>query len=175
MPEGFRGTMREWGLWTYRVMLFEREGNGRFRSPEWYPADALATFNTHDLPSFRGWSTGHDLAVKRGLGIDPGESDEGRGHALAALKNILTERVPAHAFDDIAAVAAFLAATPSKLVMVALDDIAGQVDQVNIPGTVDQHPNWRRRVAIALEEIAGCDALRRVADVFRQAGRSFKG
>ena len=55
VPEGFRDTMAQWGLWTYRVMLFERDGDGRFRPPEDYPAEALATFNTHDLPSFRGW------------------------------------------------------------------------------------------------------------------------
>ncbi|MEI9805792.1 MAG: 4-alpha-glucanotransferase [Pseudolabrys sp.] len=72
VPEGFRETLARWGLWTYRVMLFEREGDGRFRPPESYPANAVATFNTHDLPSFRGWISGHDLVVKHSIGVDPG-------------------------------------------------------------------------------------------------------
>ena len=81
VPEGFRETMARWGLWRYLVMLFEREGDGRFRPPEAYPAEALATFNTHDLPSLRGWLDAHDLRTKRDLGLDPGESDEARARA----------------------------------------------------------------------------------------------
>ena len=59
----------------------------RFRPPEAYPAEALATFNTHDLPSFRGWLRGHDLRVKRAIGLDPGETDELRA-TLQALRAI---------------------------------------------------------------------------------------
>ena len=28
------------------------------------------------------------------------------------------------------------------------------MDQPNIPGTVDEHPNWRRRLPLAVEEFA---------------------
>ncbi len=174
VPEGLRDTMHKWGLWSYRVMIFEREGDGRFRYPESYPADALATFNTHDLPTFRGWVAAHDLRVKRGIGIDPGESEEARGRAREALRDILAQRAPGYAPDDIGAVAAFLGATPSKLVMIALDDVVGQIDQTNIPGTVHEHPNWRRTLAVALEELPDRADLQRVAAAFRQAGRSFK-
>ena len=76
--------------------------------------------------------------------------------------------------DDIAGVAAFLAATPSRLVVLALDDILDVRDQINIPGTVEQHPNWRRKLPVALDDLAAHDGLRRVADAFAQAGRSFK-
>ncbi len=54
VPEGFRETLSHWGLWTYRVMLFEREHDGGFRSPEHYPAEAVATFSTHDLADLQG-------------------------------------------------------------------------------------------------------------------------
>lgn len=174
VPEGFRDTLAKWGLWTYRVMLFERESGGRFRSPEAYPVEALATFNTHDLPSFHGWLNGHDLHVKRDLGIDPGENDEARGWAQHMLRSILGERAPRYANDELAAVASFLGATPSKLVVIALDDVLGAVEQINIPGTTDQHPNWRRRLSVALEQIPMHENLSRVAGAFAQAGRSCK-
>ena len=180
VPEGFRETMARWGLWRYLVMLFEREGNGRFRPPEAYPAEAVATFNTHDLASLRGWLDAHDLRTKRDLGLDPGESDEARGRAQQFFRTSLDERAPAHAGEaataqgrnELAAVASFLAQTPSRLVAIALDDILGERDQVNIPGTVDEHPNWRRKLPVMLEDLEGYEPLRRVADVFARAGRS---
>lgn len=175
VPEGFRDMMAKWGLWSYRVMLFEREGDGRFRPPEAYPADALATFNTHDLPSFRGWLASHDLKVKRGLGIDPGESDEARAWAQQMLRTVLGERAPNYANDELAAVASFLGATPSKLVVVAFEDVLGEIEQVNIPGTVDQHPNWRRKLKVALEHLPAHENLPPVAGAFAQTGRSTKG
>jgi 4-alpha-glucanotransferase len=167
VPENFRETIGRWGLWCYRVMLFEREGDGRFRPPEAYPQDALATFNTHDLPSFRGWLATHDLQVKRAIGLDPGENDGARAWAIEKLREILAQHGGGCPPDDIAAVAAFLAATPSRLVVMSLDDVLGVLDQVNIPGTVNQHPNWRRRLPVALED------LNRVAEVFARAGRCF--
>jgi 4-alpha-glucanotransferase len=174
VPEGFRETMAKWGVWTYRVALFEREGDGRFRVPEHYPSDAVATFNSHDLPSFKGWLAGHDLRVKRQLGLDPGEADDARARAQQLLRAILGERARSFASDEFAAVAAFLGATPCKLVAIALEDVLGQIEQINIPGTVQQHPNWRRKLTVPLEDLAAHDGLRRVAQAFADSGRNFK-
>jgi len=171
VPKGFRDTISRWGLWCYRVMLFEREGDGRFKPAEIYPEGALATFDTHDLPTFRGWLEKHDMAVKRGFGLDPGESDEARARAHRKLRETLSEHANGYAPDDIAAVAAFLAATPSRLVVVSLDDVLGVLDQVNIPGTTTEHPNWRRKLPLPLEELDNHAGLRRVAEVFAKAGR----
>lgn len=174
VPDNFRETLAQWGLWGCRVMLFEREADGRFRPPESYPAEALATFNTHDMASFCGWLEGYDLRVKRAIGVDPGESDEARAKSQAALRDALARWAPSYAPDDIAAVAAFLGATPSRLAVIALDDVLGVRDQINVPGTVDQHPNWRRRLPVALEDMETHDGLERVARAFSQAGRSFR-
>ena len=51
MPEGFRDTLAIWGVWCSRVMLFERHWDGAFKRPDEYPERAIATFNTHDLPT----------------------------------------------------------------------------------------------------------------------------
>ena len=172
VPEGLRDTLARWGLWRYLVMLFERERDGRFHPPEWYPAEALATFNTHDLPSLRGWLDAHDLRTKRGLGLDSGESDGARAWAHQSLRQILAERAPERAGNELAAVASVLAKTPSRLVAIALDDIVGEREQINIPGTVDEHPNWRRKLSLELEDLEGNAQLLRIAEVFAQSSRN---
>lgn len=174
VPDGFRDTLARWGLCCYRVMLFERDGEGRFRPPESYPPEALATFGTHDLPTYQGWREAHDLRVKRALGLDPGENDQARAWAQQCLREALTERAPVYPPGDVAALAAFLAATPSRLAVVSIEDVLGLRDQVNIPGTVAQHPNWRRRLPVALEELEQHDGLRRVGEAFAQAGRAIR-
>jgi len=152
VPEGFREEMADWGIWSYQVMMFERDDHGRFRDVDHYAPNALVTFNTHDLSTYAGWRSFGDLKLKRSLGIDPGESDEARWHALSMLSDILRH----HGIDrnDLNAVVGFLARTKSRLLTVSLEDLLGVVDQPNIPGTVNEHPNWRRRLPLALDKIA---------------------
>jgi 4-alpha-glucanotransferase len=152
VPEGFREQMADWGIWSYLVMMFERDDGGSFRGVDHYAANALVTFNTHDLSTYAGWRCFSDLALKRSLGIDPGESDDARWHALAMLTDVLRH----HAIDghDLYAVVKFLAQTRSRLLAISLEDLLGVIDQPNIPGTVDEHPNWRWRLPLAIDEMA---------------------
>jgi len=152
VPEGFREQMADWGIWSYQVMMFERDDDGRFRSVDHYMPNALITFNTHDLSTYAGWRSFGDLRLKRSLGIDPGETDEERWHALGMLDDILRH----HEIDrhDLYSVAGFLARTKSRLMAISLEDLLGVVDQPNIPGTIDEHPNWQQRLPVALEDIA---------------------
>ena len=171
VPEGFRETAGRWGIWTYRVMIFERGHDGEFKQPHEYPTESLATFNTHDLPTFGGWITGHDLRTKRELGLDPGEDDESRARAQAALQRALSKQTDVQA-DSFAASAAYLAASPARLVMASAEDLLDAVEQVNIPGTVDQHPNWRRKLPVALERWTEVETWQKVVTAFAKAGRS---
>jgi 4-alpha-glucanotransferase len=152
VPEGFREQMADWGIWSYLVMMFERDDRGSFRGIDHYAPNALVTFNTHDLSTYAGWRCFSDLALKRSLGIDPGESDDARWHALAMLTDVL--RHYAIDNDDLYAVVKFLAQTRSRLLAISLEDLLGVIDQPNIPGTVDEHPNWRRRLPVAIDEMA---------------------
>ena len=57
----------------------------------------------------------------------------------------------------------FLTRTRSRLMAISLEDLLQVAEQPNIPGTVDEHPNWRQRLPVSLEEIATTidqDALR---------------
>jgi 4-alpha-glucanotransferase len=152
VPEGFREQMADWGIWSYQVMMFERDDDGRFRSVDHYMPNALITFNTHDLSTYAGWRSFGDLKLKRSLGLDPGETDEERWHALGMLDDVLRH----HEIDnhDLYAVAGFLARTKSRLMAISLEDLLGMVNQPNIPGTIDEHPNWRQRLPVALDDIA---------------------
>jgi 4-alpha-glucanotransferase len=152
VPEGFRETMADWGIWSYQVMMFERDDHGKFRGIDHYAPNALVTFNTHDLSTYAGWRSFSDLALKRSLGIDPGESDDARWHALTMLTDVLRH----HGIDrhDLNAVVGFLARTKSRLLAISLEDLLGVIDQPNIPGTVNEHPNWRQRLPLAIDEIA---------------------
>jgi 4-alpha-glucanotransferase len=151
VPPGFRDDMAAWNIWSYKVMMFERDDDGRFCGLDHYASNALITFNTHDLSTYAGWRSFADLKLKRSLGIDPGESDEARWHALGMLDEVLRH----HGIDqhDLYSVVGFLARTPSRLLAVSLEDLLGVIDQPNIPGTVDEHPNWRQRLPVAREDI----------------------
>jgi 4-alpha-glucanotransferase len=151
VPEGFREQMADWGIWSYQVMMFERDEVGAFRGIDHYSANALVTFNTHDLSTYAGWRSFSDLKLKRSIGIDPGETDDERWQALTRLSDILR----AHGIEghDLYAMAGFLARTKSRLLTLSLEDLLGLIDQPNIPGTVDEHPNWRRRLPLAADDI----------------------
>ena len=161
VPEGFRDTMSGWGIWSYQVMMFERDERGAFRGPDRYLPNALVTFNTHDLSTYAGWRSFGDLKIKRSLGIDPGESDDARWHALAMLDEVLRNQQIGG--NNLYSVAAFLSKTRSRLMAISLEDLLGVIDQPNIPGTVNEHPNWRQRLPVAITDIAheiDIDALR---------------
>jgi 4-alpha-glucanotransferase len=170
VPDGFREQMAEWGIWSYQVMMFERDEQGVFRDVDHYASNALVTFNTHDLSTYAGWRCFSDLALKRSLGIDPGESDDARWHALAMLTDVLRH----HAIDndDLYAVAGFLARTKSRLLAISIEDLLGVLDQPNIPGTVDEHPNWRQRLPLALEEIAAAIDVAALKSATRERTRA---
>jgi 4-alpha-glucanotransferase len=170
IPENFRETLADWGIWTYQVMLFERSGNGAFFPPRSYRENALVSFGTHDVATFAGWRDQHDLAVKQALGMDPGETGEQRHGALDALRHALHQHGLGTA--DFPAVARYLADTPSRLLVISMEDVLGVRDQVNLPGTTNEHPNWRRRLPVALEDLKNQAGLTATADIMRSAGRA---
>lgn len=166
VPEGFIDALSAWGIWAYLVMMFEREWDGSYRTPERYSEKALATFNTHDLPTFSGWMSGTDLTLKRSIGVDPGESDADRERSRHELRVALSSDG-----GSFLPVVEYLARTPSRMVCIGIEDVLGMRDQVNIPGTVAQHPNWRRRLPVNVEDLPGDQRLAAVASVLARTGR----
>jgi (1->4)-alpha-D-glucan 1-alpha-D-glucosylmutase len=67
------------------------------------------------------------------------------------------------------AVHAFVARAPAKILMIQLEDLLGQVEQVNVPGTTDErYPNWRRKLPAALEEWSQDPQVTALLDTLRK-------
>jgi 4-alpha-glucanotransferase len=159
VPEGFREKIGAAGIAGMRVLQFERDDQGRFFAPGRYDADALAMTTTHDLPTMAGWWSGADIELRASIPGDQfgetqdNERDE-RAKDRPALWSALREAGVAEgetpdpdAPDTVVdGSVAFLAKTPSRLVLLPLEDALGQIEQPNLPGTLDEHPNWRRRL-----------------------------
>ena len=148
-PE-LRKALNEASVLSYRPLLFEKTPEGEFAAPSGYPREALTCVSTHDLPTWRGFWEGHDLRLRQqfGLTVDYEKERSMREQEKEKLKRAL-ER---DGFELSAAGAhAFLARTPSKVLMVQPEDVFELVEQANLPGTVEQHPNWRRKLPVALE------------------------
>lgn len=187
-PEVREGLMAS-GLYSYRVGIFEKEWDGRYRSPADYPRQALVAAGTHDLPTLDGFWLGLDLDLKRRLDRYPdeeaalGEAEGRRRDRLRLLEAIRAEGLlpsgieptPDVAEGDLDALAeathAFLARTPSALLLANLDDLLGSRDMQNLPGTLDEHPNWRRKAPAALEQWPDNDRVNRIAAAIRAEGR----
>ncbi|MFN4119403.1 malto-oligosyltrehalose synthase [Acidovorax sp.] len=168
-----REAMAEHALLSYKPLVFERLEGGAFRPPaEWQP-QALAVVSTHDLPTLKGFWGGDDIAIQQALGwLDDMDARvqaqlaraQDRTQLLAALdaQQLLPPGVTLDAQSApemtpvlAAAVHAYLARTPCMLLGVQLEDLAGQREQLNVPGTTeDRYPNWRQRLAVPLETLA---------------------
>ena len=153
VPDGFRDRLAARGILSYKVMMFERGHDGAFISGDNYSRNSLVTFNTHDLSSYAGWRSGHDLRIKRSIGIDPGETDEERARAHGALDRRLVE--DGIDSSDLFGVTEFLARSSSRILALAVEDLLAVEDQPNIPGTMNEHPNWRRRLPVSIESWGG--------------------
>ncbi|MFN2564691.1 MAG: 4-alpha-glucanotransferase [Gemmatimonadaceae bacterium] len=171
VPPDVPPALEKWGILSSKVLYFERGDGGSFRPADRYATEALATANTHDMATLAGFWEGRDVELRAEVGliekdaVDAAWEERARDkHQLVrALKKarVLDERVDADVDDPPisdaelrGAVHDFLALTPSVLVGVALDDVAGETDPVNVPGVgPDKHPSWTRRMSKSLTEL----------------------
>jgi 4-alpha-glucanotransferase len=182
VPRGFREAMDATAILSYRILLFERDEQG-FIPPGRYPRNALVCLSTHDLPTFQGWWEGGDVTLRAQFGLIGAEAAQEQGAArgaeraqlLADLADAGLVEVDSAALDQggaaseavVVAVHQHLARAPSRLFAVRLDDVAGERQPVNLPGTVDEYPNWRRRLGLTLEELGGTPLWRDIAGALR--------
>ncbi|MEZ5842012.1 MAG: 4-alpha-glucanotransferase, partial [Hyphomicrobiales bacterium] len=180
VAEGLREAMARRGLLGYRVTWFEREWNGDFRAPENYTPEAIATLTTHDLPTLRGFMGFRDIDWRERIGRhDPGmiaAERASRDHDLWRLTGMAGVDLAASEHDEreelSLALHGRLAGGPAAVVAAGIEDALGLVEQPNLPGTIDEHPNWRRRLPVPLEDIAGVGRFSRLADRMTSARRA---
>jgi len=181
VPPGFRERLDEHGIAGIRVLWFERGEDGTgFKPPQAWDRNAVGTTTTHDLPTVAGWWAGSDITWRNRIGQTMARPD-GRDPEEAAQEERASDRAELWQAFQQAGVAppdveapptdnapvdealAFVAATPGPLVTFPLEDLLAQSDQPNLPGSIDEHPNWRRRMNLPIDEMflddTFCDRL----------------
>ena len=187
VPDEVRHALSRLRVLSYRVLYFERRDGGEFKAPDEYPAEALVAASTHDLPTLAGFWEARDLALRAELRLFPSEEqrerqvlerDQDRARLLLALQRegllpagVTTDpaSAPAMTPELARAVQVYLARTPCRLAVTQLEDVLGQTDQVNLPGTSRSYANWRRKLTLELERwpqddrfVELCNAIRQV-------------
>jgi len=161
VPEGLRERLAAARVFSYRVLWFERDREG-FVPPARWPVAAAACVSTHDLPTIAGWWNAADIAERVALAmIDADEAEATRGQRRAAKLALVVAIeeagvAPAGALnvdapcnhEVVAAIHRYIGATSSALALLQADDLAGETIAQNLPATVDERANWRRRIAI---------------------------
>ncbi len=181
VPEGFAERLQETGIFAYRLLYFERALDGEFRPPTAYPHASMVAITTHDLATLPGYWAGRDLQVKTELKLFPNEERrkqafnererdrrllvealerEGMLDTALALRAVSSEQVLP---DFIEAAYHFLARSSAQLLTVQIEDALGLVEQANVPGTITEHPNWRRRLPATVGELNHQPLLRQIA------------
>jgi 4-alpha-glucanotransferase len=179
IPPGFGDALTDAGLMGIRVLWFERDGD-RFRPPEHWSRHAIATTDTHDLPTVAGWWNARDVKWRAELDllapdVSADQENAARAHERWMLAHALNDAQP-HAHVDgnnptppIDAILHFVGATPAPLTIVPLEDILGLEEQPNLPGTIDSHPNWRRRLPACVDNMLDSDTVTERLAVLQRA------
>jgi len=181
VPFGFREALDRWSVLGSQVLYFERDAQGAFRPPSEYSRSVLVTANTHDLATLPGFWEGKDLEVRRAVGHISSdeelaaqlvERDRMRDQLLKELARhqiIPEDWSPSSRADLCRVVYAFLSKTPSPLLGVALDDLGGELEAVNLPGvSVKQKKSWTRRLRLKLESFVTDPTVQMVLDALSE-------
>lgn len=170
VPPEIAALLADAGIYSYKVFFFETAEDGGYLSPKHYPSQAMATLCTHDMPTLRGFWHCDDLKMGADIGLYPDEAQlnalfnerleskqailesvawhgylpegVGRDASLVPMDSNLSEGLHLH-----------LAAGSSTLMSLQLEDLLEMDKPVNIPGTVDEYPNWRRKLSTTLEDL----------------------
>ena len=185
VPDYVREQLARYKILSYRVFYFERNWDGSCKHPSAYPDQSLAVVTTHDLPTLTGYWIGEDIRLRARLGMYASEQavqqafDEralDKNRILAALQGAgvlphgvgdQQESVPAMTPDLCRAIHVYLAMSPAWIVMANLDDVIGEVTQMNLPGTVDAYPNWSRKLSLSLEDLQRDERIQSLAAAVR--------
>jgi 4-alpha-glucanotransferase len=180
VPDEIRAKLADNGVYSYRVFFFEQAQDGGFFSPKHYPEQSMSTLTTHDMPTLKSYWHCHDLELGKELGLYPTEeilstlyvsrhdnkqaildtlhghqsvNDEvGRDVRDVSMNQVLNFGMQVH-----------MAGGSSALLSLQLEDWLEMEKPVNIPGTFNEYPNWRRKLTRNLQDIFDDHSLNHLA------------
>jgi 4-alpha-glucanotransferase len=177
-PYGFTQAVTERQMLGMRVLWFERAADHGFIGAQDYEPLSAAMSGTHDTVTVAGWWRGRDLDWAERLGRLPDGVSRADAEAIrdwdrGLLWSTLNHEGPRPAPDDPAPVVdaalRHIASTPSCLALVSLEDMLALEEQPNLPGTVDVHPNWRRRLPAPIAQSCEDADFRRRCAIINQS------
>ena len=186
VPEGFDERLKDNGVLGMNVLWFMRQAADAapgpdapagFTDPATWPRDAAAMTTTHDLPTLRGWWEARDIEWRVRLGLLGADDDEqtlrrGRDIDRALLARALDPAAAAAPRQaPLPALLRFVSSSPCPLLLVPMEDVAGVLDQPNLPGTIDTHPNWRQRLPRSIRATFADPAAKARLDAARTGRR----
>ncbi|RLV57618.1 4-alpha-glucanotransferase [Aeromicrobium phragmitis] len=167
-------TMHERGILSSAVLWFERDwdapGQPHVRPQAWEP-ETMASISTHDLPTVAGWLQDERVRVQSELDLLDEPVEDAMARAAEDRKALLALLDEEGIADDdpVVALHAVIAPAASRLVLSSPADAVGQVRQPNLPGTVDEYPNWRIRLPVDLDAFFADDRVRSAVAPLRDA------
>lgn len=168
VPDAIRSKLADNGIYSYRVFFFEQAQDGGFFSPAHYPVQSMSTLTTHDMPTLTGYWHCLDIELGQRLGLYPCEElSQGLFHARHDNKQRMLDSLHGHGSidDTISAqveqvgmsralnhgMQVHMAKGSSALLSLQLEDWLEMEAPVNVPGTSEEYPNWRRKLSTPLE------------------------
>ena len=174
VPDGFPEMMKLHNIFSNKILFRQKDENGNFLDTGKYPYYALCQVSTHDQATSCGYWVAEDIEINNKCNLLPkkeyyianlNERDEERKDFLRILKktksfyknneksfikNLHGESIPKnleYSFNI------YGMKTNCAIYLVKTVDIYGQVEMENVPGTVDEYPNWRVKLPILLDDI----------------------
>ena len=187
VPSFFREALAEAGILSFRVCRYERTPDGRYIPPASYPESALVAAGTHDMPTLTGWWTGGDIDAARKIGLMDEQKEQSaraerygdRFALVEALSRVGLWFVESENFESqingvlppkmIEKVYTYLAQAPCQVFLVQLEDVLHQAEQMNMPGTCDEYPNWRFKLPKTIEELDSDENMEKIANILKAA------
>ena len=186
VPDDIIGKLKENGIHSYKVFFFEQAEDGGFFSPEHYVEQAMATLTTHDMPTLIGYWHCKDLELGQELGLYSGDE---------LIQSLYADRIKAkqaildslHGHQSVSdnvgrdanhvgmsqelnyGMQIHMAKGSSALLSLQLEDWLQMEKPVNVPGTSDEYPNWRRKLSVDLEDIFSINEVNHLTDALTKA------
>jgi 4-alpha-glucanotransferase len=166
-------TLQERNILGSAVLWFTRDAAGAFLPPARWPANAMASISTHDLPTAAGFLTGEHVLARAEAGVlgrDVKDEWAAATQERAALLDLLDAEgltEPDSTDEEIVlAMHRLLARTPCRIVLASPYDVLGAVRQPNLPGTTGQYPNWRIPLPLSMEDMTADPRMQQIAELF---------
>ena len=170
VPDEIREKLAENGIYSYRVFFFEQSEDGGFYSPSHYPIQSMSTLTTHDMPTLIGFWHCNDLELGKQLGLYRDEdvlstlyqdrhnnkqqilnSLHGHGSVDHSVGHDVNHTPMTEALNY--GLQTHMAGGSSSLLSLQLEDWLQMDKPVNIPGTFNEYPNWKRKLSQSLSSI----------------------